>query len=433
MMPKTLIFLISTIILLTGNLKALKLDINMDNYFSIKSLNNLKYGSRNYNLSYYNQNSYLSFTLKNIVLEKADTFMDVSIGIRFMSINSSTKTLTSPYITDIYTYYDSKNMVFYPDKSYLKIYNFPKNKTSLMIGRFPFTLSSGMVIDDNQKGFNGIKIDLDDGLYTDNLNLFYFQPEEYKSPKTTHHLFGMNVKRSFGDGNWQIYYVNDRANGEGENINYYFKETNKKFYGTSYYIDKENMSYMLDVVFEGGKSINISEQKIKHESYAYNIKTGWKMNIPVIGKTKARFNFIKSSGNNSNISNKDKSFFSSFAKRYNAFERYGLGEIYKASIYDTSKTTDSFTGFNSKLSGLRVSNLGFDIDYKKGKFLVDYFNYKATQSINLSLSKFLGYEYNIKYILEMSKNLNLSITYGVLKLKTETPTKLFSITVFSSF
>jgi len=111
--------LIILFFIFTINLKALKLDINMYNYFSVKSLNSIPNESKKYNLSYFTQNSYLSFTLKNIPLEKYDSDMDISIGMRFMSINQSSKTLNSLYINELYRYYDSKNNFFYPDKAFI--------------------------------------------------------------------------------------------------------------------------------------------------------------------------------------------------------------------------------------------------------------------------------------------------------------------------
>ena len=433
-MQKKLVLLLF-FLLLGENLKAIKLDINLENYFNLKSLNSLRDRDKSYNISYFVQNSYLYFTLKNIPLEKYDADMDISIGLRFLNINYSSKTLNTLYINEMYKYYDSKNIFFYPDKAYVKFYNFPYNDTLLNIGKFPFKIASGIALDDNQMGFNGIQIEIQEKLYTDKINLFYFQTEsDINTYQTTHHIYGININKSFGDGNWEVYYIKDNANGYGENIGYTFKNTNKNFYGTSYLIDNEKISYMIDLVFEGGNSQKISNQIIEHKAYAYNINAGWKMKIPIFGKTKTRVGFLKSSGNSSKNFTKDKSFFSSFSKRYTGFERFGYGEIFKASIYDTSKTTNTITGFNENLSGLTISNLGFDINYKKGKLVLDYFNYSATKTQIQTLSTFIGSEYNVKYIFEMSKNVNLSLTYGSLKLKEQDkPTKLLSISLYSSF
>jgi len=418
----------------TINLKALKLDINMDNYFSVKSLNSIPNESKKYNLSYFTQNSYLSFTLKNIPLEKYDSDIDISIGMRFMSINQSSKTLNSLYINELYRYYDSKNNFFYPDKAFVRFYNFPYENTSFSAGRFPFRVASGLVLDDNQKGFNGIKMDIEKKFYTDKINLFYLQNEDNKY-QTTHHLYGINIHKSFGDGLWNIYYIKNKANGKGENLTYIFNNTDKNFYGTSYSIEGDIINYTLDLVFEGGNSKeDLTQKEITHKAYAYNTNAKWITNLPIIGKTSTRVGFMKSSGNTSNNFTTDKSFFSTFSKRYCGFERCGYGEILNGSVYDTAKTTDTPTGFNKNLSGLTISNLGFDIDYKKGKLTFDYFNYTATQSKISSISTFIGSEYNIKYVFEMSKNVNLSLIYGALKLKGEQKsTKLFSISVYSSF
>lgn len=434
------VFLLLILFLLSSNIFAAKLDITLENKTSIKSFSNLIDNSKNYNLSYITQNSDLSFTLKNINLEKTDNSqMDVSFGIKYTSIENSSKVINSLYIGSLYDFYKNYNY-FIPYKAYIKIYNFLKNDVTLIFGRQNYELGNGITLSDNSRGINGIRFELLNKIYCDFIELFYFRD---KHPYTNNfeNISGLSLNKSFGDGIWQVYILNNKNNNPAKDINFDALKTNKNFYGISYQLDKNKIKYVSEFSIEKGYSNDTLNKKINHHAYSLMVGAKWQTNLPVIGLSSTRLNFLKSSGNRTNTFKENKSFYSPFSKRYIGFERYGLGEIYKASVWDSSKTSNTVSGLPDKLNGLTTINLGFDFPYSKGIFSFDYFNYKATETTDPNLSTFLGSEIDLKYTIDLSKKASFYLIYSVFSPKSAIiqnskdikSTKLLSINIKASF
>ncbi len=425
---------------LIKNAYAAKLDITADNYFSLKSFSNLINENKNYNLTYYSNNSAISFTLKNINLEQTDnSWMDVGLGFRFISVEESSKTIDSIYLRDLYDYY-GKSSYLYADKAYVKIYNFAYDGVIATFGKQPYTVASGLVLSDNFRGLDGAKFEIIDKYFMDSLDLFYFRSNNFFSDSNApENIYGISANKSFGDGIWQIYYVKEKNSDQTKDISFNSKETNKNFFGVSYYLDKNNITYSSEFALQKGNSKDLSDNTINHNAYALNLKAGWKMNIPKFGKTNARFNYIKSSGNSSSSFKENKAFYSPFSKLYEGYERTGLGEIYKASAFNASKTSDTLNGLPEGLSGITAAGMGIDILKSKGVISIDYFGYKATQSTSLNKGISLGTELDIKYSLKLGEKASFYVVYATFSPKSALnaqgikSTKLFSINVKAKF
>lgn len=442
-MKKFLLMLLVTAQFSGSLLYCAKLDISADSSFSLKTYSNLIDKNKNYDLTYINQNSSLNFTVKNIALEDTDnSFMDISLGLKFFSIDDSSKIINSAYISSINNFYDNKSSVFFPDKAYIKIYNFLFNDVVATFGRQPYTLSKGVVISDNGRGFDGIKVDILNKFYIDDISLFYFRPYQMFNgiSKVYDNLFGLSLKKSFGDGVWNIYSVINTNSDITNDISFNAEKTNKQFYGISYVLDRNDISYFSELAFEKGSSDDITGKRIDNNGYAILTGANWKMTLPIFKKVNTRFTRLNSSGNPSNSGfTENKAFYSPYSKRYNGYERDGLGSIYSAGIFDVSKTSDTLNGMPDGLSGLCVNNLGVDF-YYKGTFSIDFFDYKANKSMTLG-PKILGSEIDLKYSFVFGKRAMFSITYatfnpnGLLKqgksdLKS---TNLFSVNIKASF
>lgn len=418
-----------------------KLDITAENSFSVKSFSNLINDGRNYNLSYYSNNSSIYFTLKNINLEKTDnSWMDASLGFRFVSADQSSKTLNSIYLNELYIYNSKNPSYIYSDRAYVKIYNFIYNDVIASFGKQPYKLSSGLVLSDNSKGLDGFKLELINKFFSDVIDIFYFRVNNnFTDEKIPENIYGFSFNKSFGDGIWQLYYLKNSNSKTTQDISFISKKADKNFFGISYLLDKNNILYSSEFALQKGNSKDITGNTIKHNAYALNVNALWKMNIPKIGKTSTRFNYLKSSGNSSTNFKENKAFYSPFSERYDGYERKGLGEIFKASAFDAFKTSNTLNGFPDGLSGITVASMGFDIQRSKSLISVDYFGYKATQTTVSSKSLSLGTELDIKYSLNMGEKAVFYIVYAVFSPKsaiksTETKsTKLFSINIKARF
>lgn len=426
----------------TNNSFAAKLDISSENNFSIKSFENLINQNKNYNLSYYNLNSQFSFALKNITLEETDnSWMDASVGFKYFSIDSSSRTLNSLYIKEFNQFYQNDNpYYFFVDKAYIKVYNFIYNDIVATFGRQPYTLSMGNVLSDNSEGLNGVRLEFLNKLKMDSIDFLYFRENNpYSEENISENIYGVSLNKSFGDGLWNLYYIANSNNGKTKDISFDSNKTDKKFSGISYLINSENISYTSEFSLEKGNSKDISGKNINHNAYSLSINATWKMEIPRFGNSNARFVYLKSSGNPNSTFTENKAFYSPYSKRFNGYERIGVGEIYRASIFDTSKTSDTLNGLPDGLSG--ITTVGFGADLIKGKRTIslDYFGYKATQAFNSDSGQSLGTEFDIKYSFDMGEKLNFYLVYATFSPKSgiKKPdiksTKLFSLNIKARF
>ncbi len=410
-------------------LHSARLDIKSDINTSVKSFSNLIYESKNYNLSYIKSNIDLLFTLKDIVLEKTkQSYADVSVGFRAFTISQENLS-SKPYLKEIYDFYGNKN-TFFPHQAYITIKNFLYPNWTFTSGRLPYTLSNGVVFSDNSKGIDGFKIDITNRFAIDTIEIFYFRAF-YES---NYNLSGITLNKSLGEGVWQIYLLKSISGLENTPFLSYTK-TDKTYKGISYSIDTKKLSYSFEFVNEGGKSTLTSAKRIKKLAYAFNLKALWNLQMPVVGKIKARSEYLKSSAGTT--TQKDKTFYSPFSKRFCGFERCGVGEIIASSPWSVIRTSQTITGLPTTMAaGIRTFRIGFDMPIQKYIFSYDFYRYRTTSFLS---SKEIGKEHSIKLSHNLSEKTSFSLIYskfkpeGLLKTTSIKNTSLISFEIKTSF
>lgn len=425
------------------NLFSVTLDISADNNFAIKTYSNLIYSNKNYNLSYYTENASIKFSVKDIVLEKFETSkMDIAIGFKLISIDNSTRTINSPYNSSAVSFYENKNNTLFSNVAYVKIYDFLYEDVIAFFGRQDYKLASGILFSDNQKGLTGMRINILNRLYMDKIELAYFRNYQINQTNSNpDNISLISLDKSIRDGNWTLYALYQKNSGITDDILYTFKETNKIYYGASYTVKKNKIYFLGDFCLEKGNSKDLNNNTITHNAYALYTRGEWTQKLPLIGKTRTWLTYLKSSGTRDLNSKENKTFYSYYSQRYNGYEREGLGEIFKSGVYDTVKTSNTITGLPDNLNGLTTVNLGFDFPFKKGIISFDYYSYKATETTNPALSKYIGTEFDIKYTIPFGKRAKLYLIYAsfnpesALKYSNQSlkSSKLFSINIEANF
>lgn len=379
------------------HLNALKLDIISEINPSINSYNNLIANNKNYNLSYFTNTASLSFTLKKIPLEKTDSYMDISIGFAAYTINSSSKTINSLYLRDLNEYKE-----LFLNKAFLKIDKFGYEDFILYFGKMPYQSGNGILISDNGKGLDGIKLDIGGLLFSDKVEFFYFKTHSFSDID----IFGTSYNKSLGDGIWQIYISNINSKNSKEPLSY-FTKTARIYYGISYNLNKDNIFYSVDFIKQTGNSKKINS-KLIDEAYAFKIEASWIMKLPLLRYTKTKAGYLKSSGGENQ--RKNKTFFSHTSKRTDGFNWIGLGNIYKAFSWGIAKTSNTLSGLPDNDSGIDALNVALEIPIKKISFLS--FEFTRLKTTNSSISNDIGNEFAMKFINTLSKRLKLEVIYS---------------------
>lgn len=409
---KNYLIIFFIILFLTLNSNAAKLDLSADINASAKSYQNLIFTNTQKNLSYFTENAEINFTVKKINLEKTDnSWMDISLGIKAVDIDKTTKTINSPQLYEGINRYPQINTAII-NQAFVKIHNFLEEGLITSFGKQKYTLGQGLVLSDNETGLTGAKFEKSNFLKMDNFEFFIWRA--LKDEKI-YNIKGINLNKNWGDGTWQLYYLTQNSNFIDSEIGWTSKEKNKKFTGIRYNLDKNQIYFDGEFAIQRGDAKNLSRDKIKYKGYAFSMKGQWTQNTPILGKTKTRISYSKSSGNSSNVSNEDKSFYPEFSLRYNGFEHSGTGALYSAGIFDTLKTSNTINGLPDGISGLNTIDIGFDFPYKKLWISLDYLIYKAAYNINDPGNTKLGTEWDIKANLPLGEKIDFNIIYANFK------------------
>lgn len=353
------------------------------------------------NLSYISNSASLSFTLKDIALEKtSDSTMNISVSFKAYTITDSSDIINSLYLRDINSFYQT-NRVFI-DKVYTQIFRFPYPYTTLTFGRMPYKLSDGVLISDNGKGLDGLKLDITSKLFADIIELFYFKEGRGGEIDTT----GINYKISSDDGIWQFYGVKMKTDLSNEPINT-FTKTDRLYYGFSYSLEKNKITYSFEFTKQYGRSYKTDISK-NDDAYAFKINSSWPMTLPIFGNVRMRAGYIKSTAGETQ--KKNKTFYSYLSERFSDLDYKGLGTIYKAYIWGISKTSSTISGLPDKLYGIRTVNVGLDIPFERYlTFSLDFSRFKSYSS---EISNNIGKEYSFSLSSNPSQRASLLIRYS---------------------
>jgi len=405
-----LIILIIISGLLFNNLYAAKLDLSSDINASVKSYSNL---INTKDLSYYENDINLGFTVKKIILEKTDnSSMDISIGFRNIQIDNSTSVLNSNQMKEAIEYYPEVNKPFI-NKAYVKIYNFYSDDIDFTFGRQNYTLGQGIVLSDNEKGFNGLKLEFKNKVkFLDNLDFFTFREIKEGNP---FYLYGLNGFINGFDGTWEIYHFYQKTNKNDQEIAYQSKEIDKRFSGIRYFLNKNQVDFDGEFAIQRGNNTNFSkDNKIDYKGYAFTLKSSFNQKLPILGPSRTRILYSKSTGNSGSNFEKDRAFSPQFTAKYCGVSRCGYGEIFSASVYDVFKTSNTLNGLPDGISGLNTINFGFDIPYNKLILSFDYFLFKADKNTNDKGNLRLASETDLKIGYKLGEKLSLDLIYATL-------------------
>lgn len=405
------IFSLGLILLTAVPARAAKLDLSAEVGASIKTYENVVNGRHQEDLSYYSEQADINFTVKKINLEKTDnSHMDISIGLKSIGTGASTNTLTSLQIRDgINRYPDSDNNPFV-NQAFVRIYNFTRDGVTATIGRQKYVLGQGIVLSDDDIGFTGARFELEGFLKTDYTELFLWRnfigANAYK-------ILGFNMNKNFGDGNWQLYHFLQNSAGAASETSYSARDRKKTFTGVRYSVNKNQIYFDGEMIFQRGSAENAANGgKIDYKAQAFLMRGFWNQKLPVVGQSRTRLSYGKSSGNSGSVTSEDRAFYPDFGHKYTGFERSGFGAIYATSLYDTFKTSNTVNGMPDGISGLNTVNMGFDFPYKKLTVSVDYFVYRAARNISDPGNVRLGSELDFRFTYPMGEKLALNAVYA---------------------
>jgi len=336
--------------------------------------------------------------------------MDIFIGLKNINVDKTSSTLNSTLLQENYNFYPETNRPFI-NQAYAKIYNFYKEGIIASFGRQTYTLGQGIALSDNYKGFNGIKFEFNEYLKVDQIETFLFRDVINEN---IYKIYGVNVVKNGFDGKWQAYFLAQDVSGEKPEISFNATDSKKNFSGIRYYLAKNQISFDGEYIIQMGSAKDATtSKKVDYKGYAFLIKGQWKQKMPLLGHTRTRLSYGRSSGNSGAVGKQDKAFYADLGYRYDGMSRDGFGSIFSTSLYDVFKTSPTLNGLPDGMSGLNVIDFGFDYPHNQRLALsFDYIGFKASENINNPGTLKIGYEMDFKAEYKLGEKLSLFAVYA---------------------
>jgi len=376
----------------------LKLDTNVD--FSGLSYVNLNFSS--------NQSSgTASFYTQRIRLGLSGKFKNTEVGIKIQALgivgSSCPATGISPVENQLAWLkelpYDRTDFSPFLENAYVVMRNISELPLALTVGRFSLVYGDGLILDDNENGFTGIKLNV---TYPKNFSTDIFT---IKARETFNHndfdVLGAVGAYSFSDKKIELGYITETADSGN---------TQRKFIDVRFSQSSKISEYSAEFAQQSGNS-STGGNSIPLGGYATILKGALKAEKTRIGSVVGRAMFAFNTGDDNPLSNtdSDENFAPTFTRRFSGINRRGYGELFAATINDANWPLP--TGW----SGLNTINLGTSFSpFDRFTFGVDYYLYSASQNFyrigpdTSSLERILGANYSLGIEMDLAARYNFS-------------------------
>jgi hypothetical protein len=339
-----------------------------------------------------------------------DLSKDVEATVRVQSITpwgneGSTTTLA--------TRYPDTNGRFWLQNAFVRLPNIWQNRIVATIGRQPIQWGDGLILSDDDLGFNALRLHLKSPwrFLPVDLDGFTAKINETLQADADTDLHGVMLGFDRNFTRWEIMGLAEQSKSIGnyqagaETAPVSAMDLTRMIYGVrarvnlkdaflkgEYYVQRGNVER------PGGNDINL-----KGDAYALGL--GGKQNTTRWGRFGALLEYAVGSGDDPSTAGDDESFRPTFAHRWSGLERSGWGRYAAATFSDIRSSTNPFANASSTNSGLPAGTSGiqtihFGVDatpWSQWTFSFDYFTYKAQR--NLAGNKDLGteFDYGIEY------------------------------------
>lgn len=377
---------------------------------------NLDLNNRN-NHAFLSNDARLGVAVRKISLERqggGESTLDVGLLLRALGVAGSTIALQSP-LDRVANNYPSANLTPFIENAYLRLNKILGAPIEATFGRQTYKLGSGLVLDDDGAGLNGVSFMGElpwqglkaHGFIFDDKNPQFGAPNDLE-------LFGLGLVLPT-EGTWELnqLFERDRTISPVFGCSYIDPTTGlpatcviskalRGFSSLRYQINYGPMVFDGEAVLERGAAVptgpSPAPNHITYQGNAQVVRAKWKQPLYKTGEGIARIWLARGSGDDPGTKTTDEAFFPSHGHRYNGLERSGFGEFFGATPYDAfggNYSTSTASGLRQGASGILVVGGGYTPPAYKGLILdVDYYLFQAERINNGSRT--LGMEWDVR-------------------------------------
>ena len=423
--------------LLAGSAAATNLDVTSEYRIRALDYKNITYGPPGNDHSFLSQSARLGMAFNDIALGEVGGVpesMDIVLRMRALGVSGSTAPLAAPFDRAA-AQYPSTDFTPFFEHAYVDITNLAGFNWKLTVGRQPYQMGSGLLLDDNGAGLMGFRAKTSLPWWGMKTEAFVFQAN------TRNTTFGPNNLTLIGatlelptEGTWQLHQLIERDKTEQfaavngcpvinpARTGCLVGRATKWFSSIRYQLNWGPMVFDGEAAMQKGAAnptgVNPIFNHITYNGNAQIVRAKWRQTFYTRKSTGqnirgiARLSVARGSGDNPATPTTDEAFFPSHGMRYDGLERVGFGELYAATPYDAfgGASTATASGLPRGHSGIISVGMGITPPAWHGIVLdVDYFVYQAERSA-FGFARTLGTEVDLRFRYDFKDRLQIHLT-----------------------
>jgi hypothetical protein len=314
-------------------------------------------------------------------------------SIGFWGLEGSTRTPV--------TRYPRADGTPFVEEAYIHLPHFAWNKVNLILGRQGIVIGDGLLVSDDDLGFNAIRAQADLPFAVD-VDGFSAKITEALGPSEDTDLYGLVLGTNRKHNRWELAWIREKQNAGGPYVLAGSTTTAgrvmRQFYDLRLFGNLGDAYYKLEYAMQTGDAQVLAPAgNVQLEGNGQKLELGAQTDHPKWGRFGVRALYASGTGDDPGTTGTDEAFRPTFARRWDGLQRAGYGRHFAATLSDAYDRNEPFsptaTGLPTGYSGIKT--MGFGIFSTQGVVWtgsVDYFIYEAMTKPAIATNKDLGAE-----------------------------------------
>ncbi len=289
---------------------------------------------------------------------------DVEASLRLQSINIwGLEGSNTPM-----TRYPNADGTPWVEEAFIHMPRFAWEKIDLIVGRQPLIIGDGLLVSDDQLGFNAIRARTQLPQYSwfpwkIDVDIFTAKIQESLESGDDSDLLGMVLGTDRDKSRWEFSWIQERNDADTPytlvNTTYTAARTFRQFYGIRLSSNLKDAYYKIEIALQSGDAVlqrtGQPDQNITLEGIGQKLELGAQTDSVKFGRFGVNAVYAVGSGDDAGTDNIDESFNPTFGKSWDGLQRTGYGTHYAATL---SKAYDRDNPFGTGTSGLPLGYSG---------------------------------------------------------------------------
>lgn len=328
----------------------------------------------------------LDYRLRGIMTQNNDTLDTTNDNVNYYShqaraylttkLNSHTEAVLWVQSTNIWglegstsaptTRYPSADGTPWVERAYLRMTGLAWNTTDITIGRQPILIGDGLLVSDDELGFNALRARVSLPKQMD-LDLFTAKISEAVQGHDDFDLNGLVWGMKKDEIRWDVAWIQESNSGPST---YALAGTTsavsgiqRTFLDIRLFGDLKDAYYKLEFCMQDGRARRTAGPEIALSGSAQKVELGAQTDTARFGRFGVHGVYASGTGDDSGSGDEDEAFRPTFGRRWSGLQRTGYGQHFAGTVSDAYDPSAPFssegTGLPPGASGIKT--LGFGI------------------------------------------------------------------------